>query len=388
METRQQQAVSPLRASNLEMEPYLRQQLDRRLSNRDRPAYTIVDHKELAQRLQPFVEKRAPGAVVSDVARLGGGASKEQFRFKIAGTRDHDGTYVLRMDPFESVVETSREREFELLGHMQSIIPVPGPVWLDSDGSELGRPSIIMTFEKGVVKPTTASTANVTGTGIVFGEHWRSRLCPQFMNILTAIHNYDWKAANFEFFDKPVGDPKRPASWQVELWARTWRDDHLDPNPVVALAENWMRDNLPDCEDPVIVHGDYRAGNFLFDEDSGNISAMLDWELAHIGDPHEDLAWIMQTGTLDEGKYYYSGLLTRDELIEHYQSATGRQVNEATLQFYEVLSAYKCLIIVEATGAKVARLKYSHQDVLLTYMAAFGPKFHTELCQLLKKVKA
>jgi len=59
----------------------------------------------------------------------------------------------------------------------------------------------------------------------------------------------------------------------------------------MTLAEQWMRDRLPETDDLVLLHGDYRVGNFLFDAESGQFNAVLDWELAHIGDFHEDLGW-------------------------------------------------------------------------------------------------
>lgn len=367
------------------IEPFIRAMLDQKMAARNRPAYQVVAIDQLSVSLQAFVERQISGAIVSELARIGGGGSKEQFRFSLSKAGDRDGDYVLRMDPFEGVVQTSREREAELLTAMQGIVPVPRVVWVDADGSELGRPSVIMTFERGVIKPTAKTGGNVTGTGLVFGAEWRAKLAPQFIDILAAIHGFDWKAANFQHFDGPGDDPCQSARWQVEWWTRVWREDNVVASPIATFTQAWMRDHLPACPNPVIVHGDYRSGNFLFDEESGRISAFLDWELAHIGDPHEDLAWAMQLGSLDDDVFYSSGLLTREAFIAEYERASGVRVDQRTLHFYEVFAAYKCLVIIWATGPTVARLKYSHQDVLLTWLAAIGHFYHSELCRLLKK---
>jgi aminoglycoside phosphotransferase (APT) family kinase protein len=367
-------------------EPFIAAMLDRKLGGRTRSPYRVVAVDQLTVKLQAFIDRRLPGARVSELVRMGGGGSKEQFRFALSDAGERDGDYVLRMDPFEGVVETSREREAEILRAMRGRVPVPDATWLDPDGAELGRPSIIMSFERGVIKPTAMASGNVTGTGLVFGAEWRKKLAPQFIDILSAIHQFDWNAAGLKHFDGPGDDPQQPARWQVEWWSRVWREDKVASSPIATLAETWMRDNLPSCPHPVLVHGDYRSGNFLFDEASAQISAFLDWELAHIGDPHEDIAWALQTGSVDDGVYYSSGLLTRKDFIAEYERASGLKVNPRTLHFYELFAAYKCLVIIWATGPRVARLQYSHQDVLLTWMAAIGHFYHSELCRLLREV--
>lgn len=368
-----------------DMEPFIADLLERRVARRDRPPYTLISTEEVRSRLERFFQTRLAGSRVTNVARLGGGGSKEQFRFDLENAGEDSGAYVLRMDSFESVVETSREREFEVIHKMRGIVPLPRAAWLDVDGAELGRPSIIMSFECGAIKPNTAPPANISGIGIAFDADWRARLAPRFIDLLRQVHAMDWRGAAFKTLQAPISDPMQAARWQVEWWARVWRDDKVSSSPIALLTEQWMRDNLPPCHEVVMVHGDFRSGNYLLDSDTAEITALLDWELSHLGDHHEDLAWILQTATNENGQRYFSGLLTRDELIFQYERATGRAVDLRTLHFYEVLSAYKCLVIIWATGPRVARLQYSHQDIMLTWMAGIGHKYHSELCRLLER---
>lgn len=370
-------------ASPEDMEPQIAAMLDRKAQNRSRPAYAIAALDDIRERLQRFIGEELPGARVENVHRLGGGGSKEQFRFSLADAGERDGDYVLRMDPYQAVVETDRQREFELLRAMQTIVPVPAVPWVDPTGERLGRPSLIMGFCNGVVKPSQAASGNVTGVGLVFGQRWRAILSEQFLEALTAIHAFDWRAAPLPHFSAPLGSPTRAALWHVNWWFRVWDDDKVAPLPIASLTRRWLLDNLPECYDPVLVHGDFRSGNFLFDEDGERITAILDWELAHIGDHHEDIAWILQSGSTEDSIFYYSGLFQRDELIARYETMTGRTVNPDTLKFYEVLNAFKCLCITMATGLSAARDEHSHQDILLTWMSAVANLFRSEICRLL-----
>jgi aminoglycoside phosphotransferase (APT) family kinase protein len=135
----------------------------------------------------------------------------------------------------------------------------------------------------------------------------------------------------------------------------------------------------------VLTHGDYRTGNYLFDEASGTLVAMLDWELARIGDYHEDVAWVLMKifGTTDGGVFRASDLYEREEFIASYEAATGREVKRKTLHFYDVFSCWKCYVIVAASGMSVARAQHNHQDVLLTFLGAAGPLFIADMCRLL-----
>lgn len=74
------------------------------------------------------------------------------------------------------------------------------------------------------------------------------------------------------------------------MWHRAWEEDRVEALPLVTLAAQWLRDNAPSVDRISIVHGDYRVGNFLFDPKDGRFTAIMDWELVHFGDRHEDLA--------------------------------------------------------------------------------------------------
>ena len=322
---------------------------------------------------------------VSDIRRLAGGASKEQFLFSL---KDNDsGTtelLVLRTDPTDGVLETSREREFEVLKAMQGVVPVPVARFLDPDGSLLGVPGMVTSFVRGGTKPPDAG-AGVSGLGTGFSPQWRSRLAPQFMAMLRAIHAFDFRSADLPHYAVPDADPYQAARYRVNLWSRVWREGSITPNPVFAVVESWLRDNLPAADDLVLVHGDFRTGNYLFDGETGEFTAILDWELAHIGDYHEDLAWSLVEifGARDEdGQYLCSNLLRLDDFIGGYEASTGRTVNRQTLRFYRILLAWS-VVAMASTGLTAASNCHNHQDILLTWLSMVTPPLIDELTRLL-----
>jgi aminoglycoside phosphotransferase (APT) family kinase protein len=362
-----------------DMEPTCQRALLGRAANRKKGPYSARKTDEVAAELATFFAKAKPGAVVAGVNRMGGGASKEQFVFTLDGER-----YVLRMDPLEAITETDRKREFEIMKAVQGLIPAPKPLWMDEDGSIFGRPAAIMSFVGGVTKPSDAGL-KVSGLGTNLGSRLRGQLKAPFLDYLVRLHALDWRNADLPSFAAPGADPKQAARWSLNYWKQMLVLDGIEPIPIVSYATQWLTDNVPDCGELVMTHCDYRTGNYLFDEASGEITAVLDWEMARIGDFHEDLGWILIQifGTFENGDFRASDLYGREEFITGYEAATGRTVNRKTLHYYDVMSSWKTYIITAANGMSAARAQHNHQDVLLTFLASANVLFSDDLCRLL-----
>lgn len=375
-------------ATRRDLEPGIADCLDRKLCRRNAPPYVPATNQSIETRLIELFASRAPGGKVTGVQRMGGGASKEQFVFELTAC-DQAGRYVLRMDPRAAAVEAPREREYEALRAFAGVVPAPRAVWLDARGECFEQPAMIMSFSEGVVKPSDIAkdAGNVSGMGPVLNEHWRTILGPQFVQHLASIHAYGWRQAKLTSFQVPDADTRQAARWQAGWWTRVWHDDKVASLPVVALAEQWLFDNLPAVSELSFVHGDYRTGNYLIDESSARISALLDWELAHIGDFHEDLAWVVQRpfGSSHGDKFMVSGLYERNEFLERYEQESGRKVDRKALHFYEVIAALKGVCVCLGTCVQVARAQHNHQDIVLNWLAGAGNIFHAELCELLDR---
>ncbi|WP_145923686.1 MULTISPECIES: phosphotransferase family protein [Sphingopyxis] len=369
-----------------DMEAVHRHIIGRRSANRSLPPYRAALTDEIVEILSTFFAKERPGAAVSGVRRVGGGASKEQFFFTLSEGGEEE-KFLLRMDPRSAITETDREREFILIGAMQGRVPVPEPVWIDNDAKHFPQSAAILRVVSGVTKPSDAGV-KVSGLGTWLGPDLRAKIKDQFLDHLVEIHRYDFRANPLPGFEVPDADPKQAARWAYNYWRELWDVDEGEARPIMALASQWLADNMPDTADLVMLHGDYRTGNYLFDEESGEITALLDWELARIGDYHEDLGWVLMEifGAFDpDGTFRASDLFEREEFIGEYERRSGRSVNRRTLHYYDVMSSWKCNVIVAANGLAAARSQHNHQDVLLTFLAAAAPMFANDLVRLLSK---
>jgi len=322
---------------------------------------------------------------VTNIRRLSGGSSKEQFAFELADGDGNSETLVLRMDPRGGIVETLRSREAEILNAMENLIPVPKVVFLDAEGCWTPQPSVVTSFVTGVTRPTQGP-GGLSGLGTYFPPDLARSLAPHFLGCLATIHSTNYATLELPSYAFP--EPGyQPALWQVNFWSRVWREDRTDTSPLLALTEAWLRDNLPVCDEPVLLHGDYRVGNFMFDEIGGNITAILDWELAHVGDFHEDLSYNLQPifgGKTPDAMPVVAAMFSRDEYLHGYEEVSGRKINGDTLHFYDVLNTYKLTVLNHATGVRAADAGVNHQNCYLTYMAAIAHTLAADLPDLLK----
>lgn len=381
-------AVPPRPAPGAALEPAISEVLARTLEKRARGPYGARREEDVARRLAHLCA--ASGCVaprITALHRLAGGASKEMFAFTLAQAGQPDESLVLRMDPLESIIETSRQREAEAITALAGTVPVPVVRFLDQAGEYLGQSGVVTSFVHGVTRPTTQTDGGVSGIGTDYGEA-AARIAPQFLANLVAIHAFDWRRAHLPSFAAPAPGTREAALWQAEWYERIWRQDAEEQIPLVSLVRRWLLANAPVCAEPVFLHGDYRMGNFLFDEASGAMTAVLDWELAHVGDFHEDIAYVTQKlfGRVDaEGRFLCCGLFTREDFIARYEALSGRRVDPVTLHYYEVLNAWKSVVHTFATCLRVARAGNNHQDVLLSWLAAVGHLILADIADKLRR---
>src|SRR5690606_34702328 len=127
---------------------------------------------------------------------------------------------------------------------------------------------------------------------------------------------------------------------------------------------------------PSELHGDYRAGNFMFDEDTLAITGWLDWERGYVGDRHRDLAWT-STSTFgnyaEDGKtFLVSGLIPSADFFRMYEDRSGLRVDPERLRFYRVLNSLQLMVSALGTAYRLVRLGKTHQDVLLAWVEGAG----------------
>lgn len=315
---------------------------------------------------------------IIDLRRLTGGASQEQYVFRLV-RRDGQATgmtpeLVLRREPEEAICATYREREFQLLKAAHRLVPAPIPYVVDADGDIFGRPAMICSFVTGVQKPSSGS-GNVSGIGIDFGPKLREQLAPQFVAHLAKIHTADVASQDFSAFDAPTVGSTDGTERLINSLARLWHEDQLEHIPLLSVAERWLRRNMPTLDYLSPVHGDYRSGNFLFDEASGMMTAILDWELGYLGDRHADLAWVVFEPfgcRAEDGEVLCCGLMKRDAFLDAYQAASGLSVDPERLRYFTILNLWKAILFSIGSGPRAVNGGKSHQDLVLIWLAGIG----------------
>ncbi|CAG4884779.1 conserved protein of unknown function [Georgfuchsia toluolica] len=351
----------------------------RKLQRRNGPSYSPVSLETLCASLHSLLANELKDTFeVRDAKWLSGGASKLQVAFKLDWNQPGVGRtitpMVIRMEPAESIVETSRLREFQVIRAVGEILPVPPVYWIDQDGTHFPYPAIIYGFAEGVAKPSGV-VSNVTGLGTNFGPEVRKVLAKQYVEHLAKLHTWDWRKADLSSLDVPALGTDA-ISMHLNWWERIWEEDSNRDIPLMRLAAIWLRDNMPTVDRLSLVHGDFRAGNFLYTEHDDRITAWLDWELAYLGDFHYDVAFTtlpyFSHYSEDGSTLLASGMMPVQALYEAFEKASGLTIDQKTIDYYHIFQSYRTAVIVIASGYRPARNGKTHQDLLLTWVMGLG----------------
>jgi aminoglycoside phosphotransferase (APT) family kinase protein len=365
------------------------QVLTAKMRRRAGPRHSSQSIGDIIERLTGFLRKRLPAEFsITDFRGLAGGSSKEQFAFELAwvdaaGEPRRD-TRVLRMAPAESIVATHALREFQAMAAVRAVIPVPAVHWCDPAGAELGQPALIASFCEGVTRPPREG-AYTPRQG--FGPRYRALLGPQFVRYLAELAKFDWQSSDVSAFDPPPVHSSEGVIKAINWWQRVWEEDCVEPYPLMTIAAQWLRDNAPPIDRVSFVHRDFRGGNFLFRPADGKITAVLDWELVHLGDRHEDLAYFFSPlfSEIDEnGVELMGGLYPRDEFIRLYEALSGLPVDPVRLLYYDVFSLWRGTINALATAARIMMGEKTHQDIRVGWMIGVTPLTLAALHRTLK----
>lgn len=368
-----------------EYERMLDRKLRRRAQQEGRHIYSL---DSLMQSLKAMLEDLSTGRHEIGNARwMTGGASKIQVGFMLTGPDGITRSMVLRMEPQESLNATSRLREAQVLSALTDTVPVPEVHWFDEEARWFREPALVYSWMPGVGKPS-AATSRIAGIGVNYGRSLRKVLAPQFVRHLAAVHTFKGFKTLTAYQDPGPGTTT--ALWQINRARRVWEEDRGESMPILDVASAWLIENVVTVDDICLVHGDYRGGNFLFDESSGRITAILDWERSYLGDRHRDLAWTMLPpfGHFDEGgnEFLVAGMMPVDAFLEMYQEETRLDVDPRKLHFYRVLSCYQSAVTAFGSAYRVAKLGRSHQDVVLTRLEATGYVMLNQLGRDLQEV--
>ena len=262
------------------------------------------------------------------LSQIPGGASRETWL-----AESDAGRWVLRRDPKGSVSLVPMADEFALISRAaEAGVPVPEPLVFEPDGGRFGSPGLLMAHVQGAsVAPRILRKPEF--------ETARIALTAQLGEALARIHAID-PATLDGVLPGPIGDP---AVDQISEWERQL-DEIGEPLPAVELGLRWLRANAPDPAEPRLVHGDFRLGNFIVDEDG--LAAVIDWELAHLGDPAEDIGWLcIRSWRFGNDDRPVAGVGGLDEFASAYEGAGGATIDRGRARYWEAFGNVKWAVI-------------------------------------------
>ena len=259
-----------------------------------------------------------------------------------------DREVVLRRPPHGAHVRGGHDmgREHGILTALHGHVPVPEPLGYEPTGGVLGAPFYVMGHVPGVVlRTTTPPEARPEAPAM-------RRVADAFVETFAALHAVDVDAVGLGDLGRPEGYVGR----QVSGWERRYQAAATDAVPDLERAFAWMRANQPAESDATLVHNDYKYDNLVLDPaDLTDVRAVLDWELATVGDPLMDLGstlgyWVEATDrpalkAMALSPTWWPGNPTRAELVEAYGARTGREVGDAV--FYTVYGFVKLAVIAQ-----------------------------------------
>jgi aminoglycoside phosphotransferase (APT) family kinase protein len=282
-----------------------------------------------------------------ELSFISGGASNEIYRI-----RRGEHVLVIRKPP-RRVPPGRNEtmlREYRVLSALNGTdVPHPYAHAACEDTSVLGSTFYLMDEVDGWSPMNTPG-----GMEAPFDTDLEARagLAYQLVDGIARLAKVDWKARGLEGFGKPFGFHDRQVDrWLAHLDGFTFRD-----LPGLDTTAGWLRSHKPSQWEPGIIHGDYQFANVMFSHGApARLAAMVDWEMATIGDPLLDLAWVVQGWTepgddRTRGYIDQTGMPSKDEMCGYYADVSGRPVDE--IDYYVILARFKLAIVLEGGYAR------------------------------------
>jgi aminoglycoside phosphotransferase (APT) family kinase protein len=288
----------------------------------------VLDAEFNAQ-IGQFIGRTFPGAQLIDVQQLTAGASQQTFRISVRHREGHEANYALRRAQpgleRSSYGQVSPSVEAELLELASSAhVPVPKviePLHL-TDG--LGDGYLMEwlqgeTMGQRIVKLPELQSA-------------RENLAFECGQALARIHAIEVTDRLREVLHSVAPEDLVQETWEAYITLET-------PQPMIDFTAQWLLRNLPAQSDSTLVHGDFRNGNLMVAEQG--ITAVLDWELCHLGDPMRDLGWLcVNSWRFGRRDLPVGGFGTVDELVAGYEAQAGTCIDRDALHFWEVFGSF------------------------------------------------
>jgi aminoglycoside phosphotransferase (APT) family kinase protein len=319
----------------------------------DRPAPIRPGEEMDAPRLEAYLREHLP----QFSGRLGilqfpHGHSNLTYLLRIGSAE-----LVLRRPPFGNQVQTAHDmsREFRVLSKLSAVFPpAPQPYLFCDDANILGAPFYVMERRQGVILRKSLPP------GLTIDAQAARCLGQSLIATLSQLHAIDAQAAGLSDLGKPTGYVAR----QVSGWTNRYAAAKTGDIPAMDQVARWLNEQMPAESGVAVIHNDFKYDNVVLDPaDPSRIVAVLDWEMATLGDPLMDLGttlgyWVeardpepLQRAAV--GPTMLPGNLSRRELVERYEKVSGRAV--ANPLFYYCFGLFKVAVIIQQIYARLVR---------------------------------
>jgi aminoglycoside phosphotransferase (APT) family kinase protein len=251
---------------------------------------------------------------------------------------------VVRRPPLGHVLPSAHDmaREYRVISALTAAgFPVPRPLLLCPDAEVIGAPFYVMEYVDGVVLRGRQTVAVAPDAARACGE--------RLVDLLVRLHGVDHEAVGLADFGRAEGYLER----QARRWHQQWERSKTRELPLLEEVTERLAKDIPDSPRAGIVHGDYRLDNVMFSPDLSAIAAVMDWEMATIGDPLADVGLLVVYTDLAQLKLtppVPDGFPTGAELAARYATATG--IDAARLNWYVAFGNYKLAVISEGIHAR------------------------------------
>ncbi|MEQ1586169.1 MAG: phosphotransferase family protein [Cyclobacteriaceae bacterium] len=310
----------------------------------DQPTQTRAGEELDVQKLQDYLSEKVPGFDKEiSIKQFPGGYSNLTYFIQ---ADDHE--YVLRRPPFGANIKSAHdmEREFTVLTklHEAGFTKVPDAVHLCMDERVMGVKFYLMKRVKGVI------LRNRLPKDISVSEETFRSLSKATIDQLVKLHQIDIHASGLDALGKPDGYVQR----QVEGWTKRYTNSQTDDIASMKEVTGWMQKNIPTSSHTSFIHNDFKYDNLVLNpNDLTDIIAILDWEMATVGDPLMDLgttlAYWAEGSDPDALKPFnltwMPGNFTRNEVVEYYRQQSGTPIDN--IVFYYAFGAFKVGVICQ-----------------------------------------
>ncbi|MEU4669354.1 phosphotransferase family protein [Amycolatopsis sp. NPDC023774] len=259
----------------------------------------------------------------------------------------HGKSYVLRRPPDHALSASAHSvaREHRLLTALAPTkVLAPKPVALCEDPAQTLAPFLVMEH--------VAGSVSITDT-LPYPAQDIAQVADEVVDALAAVHTLDWQAAGLAGF----GRPDRFLDRQVERWYRQWEGIARRPLRAMPKIAAWLEQNKPEPSAPALLHGDFHLDNCLFSAHEPRLKAVIDWEMATIGDPLLDLGLLLalwggrgSAMPAIQGVSRAPGAPPREHLLQRYEHLVGRELPQ--IRYYQCLALFKLAAIVEAAWSQ------------------------------------